>query len=87
VPTAGLAPGAIAIAGNLTANQAAGGGWVQLAPAPINVGAASNLNTAYDNQTIANAAVSPVGVGGQVQLYTYLRAHLLLDITGWFTGA
>jgi len=57
------------------------------APAPIAVGAASNLNTAYDNQTIANAAVSPVGVGGQVQLYTDLRAHLLLDVTGWFTGS
>jgi hypothetical protein len=87
VPTSGIAPGAIAIAGNVTASAAKGGGWVQLAPAPIAVGAASNLNTAYDDQTIANAAVSPVGVGGQVQLYTDLPAHLLLDITGWFTGA
>jgi hypothetical protein len=84
--TGDVAPGAVAIAGNLTANQADAGGWAQLAPAPINIGAASNLNTAYDNQTIANAAVSPVGVNAQVQLYTDLEAHLLLDITGWFTG-
>ena len=41
--------------GQVVANQAAGGGWAQLAPAPIQVGASSNLNTAYDNQTIANA--------------------------------
>jgi hypothetical protein len=81
-----LAPGAAAIAGNLTATAAAGGGWVQLAAAPVSVGASSNLNTAYDGQTIANAVVSPVATG-QLQAYTYLPAHLLLDVTGWFTGA
>lgn len=82
----GVAPGAAAIAGNLTATAATAGGWVQLAAVPINVGASSNLNTAYDDQTIANAVVSPVS-GGQLQAYTFRPAHLLLDLTGWFTGS
>jgi hypothetical protein len=81
-----IAPGAAAIAGNLTATAAAAAGWVQLAASPINVGASSNLNTAYDGQTIANAVVSPVA-GGRLQAYTFRPAHLLLDVTGWFTGA
>jgi len=81
-----IAPNASAIAGNLTASAAAPGGWMQLSPTPIAVGAASNLNTAYADQTIANAVVSPVGSGTQLQVYTYLSAHLLLDVTGWFTG-
>lgn len=59
---------------------------MQLAPAPIAIGTSSNLNTAYDGQTIANAAVSPVGSGGRVELYTARPAHLLLDVTGWFTA-
>ena len=38
-------------------------GWVQLAAAPVHVGASSNVNVAYDGQTIANAVVSPSPAG------------------------
>lgn len=86
VSAGSIAPSASAITGNLTATAATGGGWVQLSPTPISIGAASNLNTSYDGQTIANAVVSPVAPGGGMQMYTYRPAHLLLDITGWFTG-
>lgn len=75
---------AIAVAGNLTATEAARG-WVQLAAAPVPVGASSNLNVAYDRQTIANAVVSPVA-GGLLEVHNSAPAHVLLDVTGWFTG-
>jgi hypothetical protein len=86
VSAGGVAPSASAITGNLTATAASAGGWVQLSPTPISVGASSNLNTSYGGQTIANAVVSPVASGGGMQVYTYLATHLLLDITGWFTS-
>ncbi|MGE3448824.1 MAG: excalibur calcium-binding domain-containing protein [Microbacteriaceae bacterium] len=85
VDVSDVAPAAIAIAGNLTATAATAEGWVQVAAPPVSVGASSNLNTAYNGQTIANAVVSPVGAG-QLDAHTFRSAHLLLDMTGWFTG-
>ena len=78
-------PTAAAIAGNLTATGADQDGWIQLAAAPIRPGASSNLNVDRADQTIANAVVSPVA-GGRLEVYTYGPAHLLLDVTGWFTS-
>ena len=81
-----IAPGASAIAGNLTSTGGGPGGYLQLSPSPVNPGTASSLNTSYDGQTIANAVVSPVAAGGAAQVYTYGSTHILLDVTGWFTG-
>jgi hypothetical protein len=81
-----IAPGASAIAGNLTSTGGGPGGFLQLSPRPINPDAASSLNTSYDGQTIANAVVSPVAAGGAAQVYTYSPTYVVLDVTGWFTG-
>ncbi len=81
-----IAPGASAIAGNLTSTGGGPGGFLQLSPAPVDPGSASSLNTSYEGQTIANAVVSPVAAGGAAQVYTYGSTHILLDVTGWFTG-
>jgi hypothetical protein len=81
-----IAPGASAIAGNLTSTGGGPGGFLQLSPKPINPNAASSLNTSYDGQTIANAVVSPVAAGGAAQVYTYGPTYVVLDVTGWFTG-
>ena len=86
VNTATVAPGASAIAGNLTSSGGGPGGFLQLAAAPVKAGAASSLNTSYENQTIANAVVSPVAAGGAAQVYSFGSTHILLDVTGWFTG-
>jgi hypothetical protein len=83
---AAVAPGAAAIAGNLTSTGGDHGGWLQLAPAPLDPGASSSLNTSYADQTIANAVISPVAAGGQAQVYSFGSTHVLLDITGYFTG-
>ncbi len=81
-----IAAGSSAIAGNLTATQGSPGGYLQLAPTPVNPGVASSLNTSYANQTIANAVVSPVGAGEAIQVFSFRPSHLILDITGWFTS-
>ena len=86
VNVATVAPGASAIAGNLTSTGGGVNGYLQLAPTPVSPGASSSLNTSYDGQTIANAVVSPVAAGGAAQVYSFGSTHVLLDITGWFTG-
>jgi hypothetical protein len=86
VNVASVAPGASAIAGNLTSTGGGVDGYLQLAPTPVSPGASSSLNTSYEGQTIANAVVSPVAVGGNAQVYSYGSTHVLLDVTGWFTG-
>ena len=78
--------GASAIAGNLTSTGGGVGGYLQLAPTPVSAGTSSSLNTSYEGQTIANAVVTPVAAGGNAQVYTYGSTHILLDVTGWFTG-
>lgn len=36
---------------------------------------------------IANAVVTPVATNGTAQVYTHGSTNVLLDVTGWFTGA
>ena len=86
VSVAAVAPGASAIAGNLTSTGGGVNGYLQLAPTPVSPGASSSLNTSYEDQTIANAVVSPVAAGGSAQVYSFGSTHVLLDVTGWFTG-
>jgi hypothetical protein len=81
-----IAPGAAAIAGNLTSASGGPGGFLQLAPTIGVPGASSSLNTSYENQTIANAVVSPLTSTGTGQIYTFGSTHIILDVTGWFTG-
>ena len=86
VNVATVAPGASAIAGNLTSTGGGVNGYLQLGPTPVSPGASSSLNTSYEGQTIANAVVSPVAAGGNAQVYSFGSTHVLLDVTGWFTG-
>jgi hypothetical protein len=36
--------------------------------------------------TVANGVVAPIGADGTVCVYTSAPAHLVVDITGWFSG-
>ena len=78
---------ASAITGNLTSTGGSAGGYLQLPSTPGSPGTSSSLNTSYEGQTIANAVVTPVADGRNTQVYTYGSTHILLDVTGWFTGA
>jgi hypothetical protein len=84
VPDGGV--GSVAV--SITAVSALGVGFVQAVPTggSTPVGASSNLNVIALGQTVANVAVVPLGGDGSITVHTTARAHLLVDVVGWFTG-
>ncbi|MEO7398408.1 MAG: hypothetical protein ABIW84_07580, partial [Ilumatobacteraceae bacterium] len=85
---AGLPAGQVAaIVINVTATEAVGAGFVQVAPAgALTPGASSNLNIARAGQTIPNLVVVPVSVAGEIDLFTQSGTNLIVDVLGWFTN-
>ena len=70
---------------NVTADAAAGGGFVTVHPTGTGRPNASNLNY-QQGQTMADATIGRVGAGGQIPLYTFRWTHLIVDVAGWLTG-
>lgn len=75
----------------VTATRTTGPGWVQAVPAgrPDAIGATSTLNiTAGD--TVANAAIVPVGSGSGIALTAFFidggRGDVIVDVTGYITS-
>ena len=82
VPATGV--GAVVV--NATITQSSGAGFFSLTPARNYRPLASSLNASRVNQTIANHVITPVSTAG-FAFYTQNGAHLVADITGWYTGA
>lgn len=81
--------GVEALFGTLTATEASGGGYIQVAPGPAAtapLGFWSNANIERAGQTIPNAAIANLGSDGTIVLYTSNATHLLFDAAGYFTG-
>jgi hypothetical protein len=84
VPTSGV----VAVLLNVTLAEAQGPGFVQVFPSGMAaVGASSNLNIEYANQTIPNLVIAPLGVGGMVSFYTQGGGQLIADVFGYFAEA
>ena len=82
-------PAAIdAVALNVTVvdgeNPMIGGGYVTVYPCGTRP-QASNLNFTL-RQTIPNSVLAPVSANGTVCFYVYGSAHLLADVSGYFTS-
>ncbi|NDI01797.1 MAG: hypothetical protein EBY57_08405, partial [Actinobacteria bacterium] len=60
------------------------GGFVTVYPCGTRPDA-SNLNFT-SGQTIPNSVIAPVSSSGQVCFYVYGKAHLLADVSGYFSG-
>ncbi len=75
-----------AIVMNLTATRTGGWGFFTLYAAQTNRGNVSNLNVTGKDQTIANHAIVRLSNAG-VACYSYDSAHIICDVTGWYTGA
>jgi hypothetical protein len=75
---------AVAVAANITVTESAGAGYVTAWPAHTSRPLVSNLNTVRAGQTVPNAVIVPLGLDA-VDLYTQAGAHLIIDITGWYT--
>ena len=74
-----------AVAMNLTATRSGGWGYFTLYAAQTIRGTVSNLNVNGPDQTIANHAICRISNQG-VACYSYDSAHIICDVTGWFTG-
>jgi hypothetical protein len=55
--------------------------WPKGAAQPL----ASNLNVDHENQTMANHVMVPLGLDGDVSIYTSGGGHVLADVVGWIT--
>jgi uncharacterized protein YkwD len=82
VPTSGVA----AITSNMTYVSATGPGYITLWPAGSTLPNVSTLNASRAGETIPNAAITTVGGGTTVSVFTESGGHLLLDITGYYTS-
>jgi hypothetical protein len=80
----GVPAGARAVVLNVTGVEASGAGFVTVWPCGSARPTASNLNLDR-GETAPNLVVAPVGVGGKVCVFTQSGAHLLADLSGYFT--
>ena len=81
VPSSGV--GAVVL--NATVTQASAPGYFTIWPAQTYRPTASNINATYVGETIANHVIAPVSTAG-FEIFTQSGAHLLADITGFYTG-
>jgi hypothetical protein len=79
-------PGAAVAVLNVTLLPA-GPGWLAALPAGTSAGipTVSSVNGGLPNRPVANMAITPTSDRG-VELYTAVRAHVVVDLTGYFTG-
>ncbi len=79
----GSGSNAAAVSLNLTATETGGLGFATVYPCGTSRPEASTINYG-PGATIANGIIAKVGSGGKVCIYTHARAHLVVDIDGYF---
>jgi hypothetical protein len=79
VPSSGVS----AVTMNVTVTQPSASGYVTAYPCGGAPPANSSLNFA-GGQSVSNLVTVGVGVGGQVCFLSYTRAHVIVDVVGWF---
>ena len=79
----GIAEDAAAASLNLTVTQPSSDGFITAFPCGSPRPTASTINYVA-GQTISNAAISKIGSGGNVCIYTMRSLHVLVDVAGWF---
>jgi hypothetical protein len=82
---AGIPTDARALALNVTTTDPNAPGFVTLHPSGTALPEASMLNTDGADQTRAAGVITPVTANG-VDVYSKAGGHVVVDITGWFTG-
>jgi hypothetical protein len=74
-----------AIAANVTMTSTEDPGFVVAGPARAGRSATSTVNASSAQATVANAAIINTSTAG-VSVRTLEATHLVIDVTGWFTG-
>ena len=81
----GVPSNATAVAVQVTATATQGPTFLSVLPTGTAPGLTSNLNADAAGATIANLAIVPIGPDGSITVYTSAAAHLILDLSGWWT--
>jgi LPXTG-site transpeptidase (sortase) family protein len=81
----GIPATASAVVMNTTLVEASRPGYVTVFPAGTTRPDTSTVNSEHQGQTIANHTISPI-TGRGAGSYASGGAHLIQDVTGWFTG-
>jgi Stage II sporulation protein len=83
----GVPASATAVALNVTAAETAGWGfftvWPCASPMPLD---ASHVNFVKAGAVEPNSVLVPIDSTGDVCIWTYAAAHVLVDVNGWFTS-
>ncbi|MFN8023596.1 MAG: polysaccharide deacetylase family protein [Acidimicrobiales bacterium] len=83
---AGVPAGASALSLTITVTESSGPGFVTTYPSASTRPNASVLNLDAAGETRAAGGIHPVDAGG-LTIYMSGGGHVVVDITGWFTGA
>ena len=81
VPSSGVS----AIVLNVTAAAATAPGFVTVFPGDEAQPSTSNLNLSFPGENRPNAVIVPVSDTGTIKLFSEAGAHLLADVSGYFT--
>jgi hypothetical protein len=76
---------AAAVSANVTMVQTEDKGYLTALPARVDRPLTSTVNAEYGQQVVANSAIVELSTAG-VRFSTLEATHLVVDITGWFTG-
>jgi alpha-tubulin suppressor-like RCC1 family protein len=80
--------GATAVVLNLTADQAAGAGYVTVYPADVATRPdVSSINLVRADQTVANLVTVQLSADGSLRLFSTVSTELLADVAGYYTPA
>jgi YVTN family beta-propeller protein len=79
--------GVSAVVATVTATHAVLPGYITVYPSSTRTPATSNLNIDHIWQTVANMSVTAVGPGSAIVLRGDQGAQVLVDVSGYFTGA
>jgi alpha-tubulin suppressor-like RCC1 family protein len=82
VPAAGIE----AVVLNVTADDAIAAGYVTVWPDGTRPNV-SNINLDRRGQTLPNQVIVPIGADGAIRIFTEQGAHIIVDVTGWFTDS
>ena len=74
-----------AVSVNITMTATEGPGYVRAAPAGLSPGETSAVNADAGQRTVANAAIVTASTAG-ISFGSLEATHLVVDVTGWFTG-
>lgn len=70
---------------NLTVDKPQAAGFVSVTPKGAALGAVSSINVDYAGQVIANQVIVPL-TDGWVTVYSAIPTHVIIDLSGTFTG-